>query len=190
MISTPARFRPALRALHWSMAVAVILQLLTGLWLSHSVSVSRSWMLTTHETVGFLILLLVPLRVLLRLTQPAPSLARHMPRLEAVAANAANLGLYVLMLTLPLTGLAMLSAAEYPIVIFGSVKLPDLLAKNLHTYALLRSAHAWLALALMATFLAHLAGVLHHAIVRRDRVLSMMAFGGTSERRQTGSGDQ
>jgi cytochrome b561 len=183
--STPARFRPALRALHWIMAVAVILQLLAGLWLAHSVSPARSWLLTTHQTAGFLILLLVPLRVLLRLTRPAPSLARHMPRLEALAANAANLALYVLMLTLPLTGLAMLSAAEYPIVIFGSVRLPDLLAKNLQTYALLRDAHTWLALALMATFLAHLAGVLQHAIVRRDRVLSMMGWGGTSMRTQT-----
>jgi cytochrome b561 len=108
-----------------------------------------------------------------------------MPPLEAVAANAANIALYVLMLTLPLTGLAMLSAGEYPIVIFGSVRLPDMLARNLHAYVLLRSAHAWLALALIATFLAHLAGVLQHAIVRRDRILSMMALGGTSERKET-----
>jgi cytochrome b561 len=164
------------------MAVAVIFQLLAGLWLAHSVSGARSWLLTTHQTVGFLILLLVPLRILLRLTRPAPSLAQHMPRLEALAANAATLALYVLMLTLPLTGLAMLSAADYPIVLFGSVRLPDLLAKDLHTHALLRNAHAWLALALMATFLAHLAGVLQHAIVRRDRVLSMMSFGACSER--------
>ena len=185
MTSTPARFRPALRALHWIMAVAVILQLLAGLWLAHSVSAARSWLLTTHETVGFVILLLVPLRVLLRLTRPVPSLARHMSRLEGVAANAANLALYVLMLSLPLTGLAMMSAAEYPIVIFGSVRLPDVLAKNLQTYAILRSAHAWLALALIATFLAHLTGVLQHAIVRRDRVLSMMAFGASAKRGQT-----
>jgi cytochrome b561 len=183
--STPARFRLALRVMHWIMAVAVILQLLAGLWLAHSVSAARSWLLSAHETVGFLILLLVPLRVLLRLTRPAPSLARHMPRVEAVAANAANLALYVLMLTLPLTGLAMVSAAEYPIVIFGSVRFPYILAKNLQTYAVLRSAHAWLGLALIATFLAHLAGVLQHAIVRRDRVLSLMALGRTSEGRQT-----
>jgi cytochrome b561 len=183
--TTPARFRPALRALHWIMAVAVILQLLAGLWLAHSVSAARSWLLTTHETVGLLILLLVPLRVLLRLTQPAPSLARHMPRPEAVAAHAANLALYVLMLALPLTGLAMLSAAEYPIVIFGSVRLPDVLPKNLHAFTLLRSAHTWLALALIATLLAHLAGVLQHAIVRRDGVLSMMTWGVACKRKAT-----
>jgi cytochrome b561 len=176
--NTPARFRPALRALHWIMAVAVILQLVAGLWLAHSVSGARGWLLTTHETVGVLILLLVPLRVVLRLTRPAPSLARHLPRLEAVAAHAANFALYVLMVSLPLTGLAMLSAAEYPIVIFGGVRLPDLLAKNLHTYAFLRNAHAWLGLALIATFLAHLTGVLHHAVVRRDRVLSLMTWAG------------
>jgi cytochrome b561 len=187
--SKPARFRPALRVLHWIMAVAVVLQLLAGLWLAHSVSPARSWLLTTHETVGFLILLLVPLRVLLRLTRPAPSLALHLPRVEAVAANAANLALYVLMLTLPLTGLAMMSAAKYPIVIFGSVRLPNMLAQNLQAHALLRSAHTWLALALMATFLAHLLGVLQHAIVRRDRILSMMA-GGVSIVGQPARGQQ
>lgn len=178
MTRTPERFRPALRVLHWGMAVAVIFQLLTGLWLAHSVSADRSWLLMTHESVGFVILLLVPLRVMLRLTRPVPSLARHMSRLEVIAANAANVALYVLMVALPLTGLAMLSAADYPIVILGARQFPELLAKDLFAYTFFRNAHAWLGLALILTFVAHWAGVLQHAVVRRDRVLSMMALGG------------
>ena len=41
-------------------------------------------------------------------------------------------------------------------------------------FAVLRHLHAWLAILLFATFLAHLAAALYHGLIRRDGVLSSM----------------
>jgi cytochrome b561 len=44
-------------------------------------------------------------------------------------------------------------------------------------FALLRALHTWLAFALFATVLLHLAAALFHGLIRRDGVFSSMARG-------------
>ena len=83
--------------------------------------------------------------------------------------------LYGLMLALPLVGWGMLSAAGYPIVLFGSLHLPPILPHSDSLYAFLRPLHTAFALALFATFLAHLGAALTHALVFRDGVFQSMA---------------
>jgi cytochrome b561 len=170
----PVRFSPTLRGLHWLMAVLVIVQLLLGLWLAHSVSAGRASLLRLHETIGVCILLLVPIRLLVRLSRRAPPFPTSMPRLEVFAARLASVGLYALMLALPATGLLMLSLARYPVVLLGGARLPAFTAHDVEAFAVARSAHAWLAWTLLAAIFAHAAGVLVHALVLRDGVLGMM----------------
>jgi len=69
----------------------------------------------------------------------------------------------------------MLSAASYPIVLFGSLQLPPILPHDLAMYAWLRPLHTDLAYLLFATFLAHVAAALFHGLIRRDGVLASMA---------------
>jgi cytochrome b561 len=45
-------------------------------------------------------------------------------------------------------------------------------------FAALRALHGWLALALFAVVLLHLAAALFHGLIRRDGVFSSMARGG------------
>ena len=52
----------------------------------------------------------------------------------------------------------MLSAAGYPIVLFGSVHLPFILPHDAALYAVLRKAHTMLAYLFFLTFLAHFGG--------------------------------
>jgi cytochrome b561 len=49
---------------------------------------------------------------------------------------------------------------------------------NVQLYALLRSAHTYLALLLFATFVMHFAAALFHGLIRRDGVLASMARSG------------
>jgi cytochrome b561 len=76
---------------------------------------------------------------------------------------------------MPLIGWAMLSAASYPVVLFSGVYLPQILplSDNLHT--LLWNAHYYLAFALFALILLHVAAALFHALVRRDGVFESIA---------------
>jgi cytochrome b561 len=69
----------------------------------------------------------------------------------------------------------MLSAAPYPIVIFGSLHLPPILPQNPILYVWLRLLHTYLAYLMFATFVVHFAAALMHALIRRDGVFESMA---------------
>jgi hypothetical protein len=67
--------------------------------------------------------------------------------------------------------LGMLSAAGDPIVLYGPPELPPILLHD----AVPQTMHRVLALLLFATFLAHFAAALTHALIYRDGVSPRMA---------------
>ena len=83
--------------------------------------------------------------------------------------------LYTLLFVLPLVGWGMLSAARYPIVLYGPLHLPPILPHSVMLYAFLRRTHTVLAYLLFLAFIAHFAAVLFHTLVVRDGLLSRMA---------------
>jgi cytochrome b561 len=98
--------------------------------------------------------------------------------LQRIAAKASHVLLYALMFIMPLLGWGMLSAAPYPIVLYGSLRLPPILPQDPALYALLRQLHTDFAYFLFAVFLAHLGAALLHGLIRRDGVFeSMMPWG-------------
>ena len=86
-------------------------------------------------------------------------------------ATASEFTMYGLMFVLPLVGWGMLSAARYPIVLFGSVHLPFILPHDAMLYALLRTAHTLLAYLFFLTFIAHFGAILFHTLIVRDGIL-------------------
>jgi cytochrome b561 len=97
------------------------------------------------------------------------------PTIERVAINTSITLLYVLMFALPLVGWAMLSAGDYPIVLYGWLSLPRILPHDPELYSVLRSTHSFLAFLLFATFIAHFSGAMMHALIFRDGVFESMA---------------
>jgi hypothetical protein len=90
-----------------------------------------------------------------------------------------HLAFYLLMIGMPLIGWGMLSAAGYPIVLFGSWHLPAILPHSDSLHALLWDAHFYLAFSFFALILLHVAAALFHALVRRDGVFDTMTTGPT-----------
>lgn len=162
------------RILHWTMAVLVLAMLFIGIGMVASLS-DYHWLVSIHRPLGVLILILVAIRLVNRLLNPAPPLPQGMPAWQRFAAYASHVVLYTLMVALPLVGWGMLSAARYPIVLYGSLELPPILPHDAALYAVLRTAHTVLALLLFATFIAHFAAALMHALIYRDGVFPSMA---------------
>ena len=79
------------------------------------------------------------------------------------------------MISMPLIGWGMLSAAAYPVVLFGSVYLPPFLPVSASLHTLLWHAHYYLAFAFFAIILMHIAAILFHKLIRRDGVFETMA---------------
>jgi cytochrome b561 len=171
----PTRFTVVARTFHWTMAVMVIAILFIGVFMVTSIADFR-FLVAIHEPLGIAILVFVLARIWWRLTHVPPPFPPGMSRVDRLAAKYSERLLYALLVVQPLIGWAMVSASGQPLVHFGSLYLPDIAPQNVTVFADLLRAHIVAAYLLYLVFAAHLAGVLLHTIVFRDRVLDRMAF--------------
>jgi cytochrome b561 len=170
-----ARFPLLSRVLHWLMALMVLAMLFIGTGMAASVSERYRFLIAIHRPLGLAVLILVAIRLINRLINPPPPLPDSLPPLQRVAAKASHVLLYALMFIIPLLGWGMLSAAPYPVVIYGSLRLPPILPQNPVLYSWLRELHGDFAYLLFAVFLVHLGAALMHGLIRRDGVFESMA---------------
>ncbi|PRX28698.1 cytochrome b561 [Paraburkholderia sp. BL18I3N2] len=177
MRPTRTHFSPLARLLHWTMAPLIIAMLFIGVGMVATVSRAHDTLIAIHRPLGIALLLLVVLRMGVRITRGSPPLPDDMPTVQRFAAKASHLVLYALMAAMPLIGWAMLSAAGYPVTLYGPLHLPPIAPHNVELFALLRALHTWFAFALFATVLLHLAAALFHGLIRRDGVFSSMTRG-------------
>ncbi|MGU3386271.1 cytochrome b [Methylobacterium sp. D53M] len=173
-MTEPDRFDRPARLLHWTMAALILAMLLIGVAMVASLA-EYGALVALHRPLGILILVLAGLRLAYRWRSAPPPLPADLPGWQKRAAHASHILLYGLMLTMPLIGWAMLSAARYPVILAGSVVLPPILPQDPMLYAALRRLHTALAYGLFALILAHLAAALLHALIRRDGVFASMA---------------
>src|SRR5437588_13109806 len=161
------------RLLHWTMAAMVLTMLGIGVAMVASLA-DYHVLVSIHRPLGIAILILVVVRFVNRQLTSLPPFPATMSRAERLAATASELTMYGLMFVLPLVGWGMLSAARYPIVLFGTVHLPFILPHDVMLYAVLRKAHTILAYLFFLTFLAHFGAVLFHTLIVRDGILKRM----------------
>lgn len=166
-------FSRTARWLHWSMAAMILSMLFIGVALVASLEL-RPWLIDVHRPLGLLILVLAVLRLWHRRRSPAPPLPASLPALQAWIAGASHAALYALMFAMPLLGWAMSSAGGYLVTLPFGLALPPLAPQDPFLYTVLRGAHGILGYAFFALVLAHVAGALHHAWVRRDGVFEAM----------------
>jgi cytochrome b561 len=174
MIAIGARFSPLQRLLHWLMAVCIVAMLFIGVGFASTVSPRYVPLIVTHKTLGIVILVLALLRLAVRLRNGAPPLPADLPQLMRLGAILSHYALYALMIGMPLLGWGMMSAAEYPIVLYGNIWLPPVLPRSTGMHTLLWDAHFYLAFAFYGLILLHVAAALFHGLVRKDGVLQSM----------------
>jgi len=144
-MTTQPRFAAASRLLHWLMAPMIIAMLFIGVGMAASVARRYDLLVSIHRPLGIAILVLCVVRIVNRFISPPPDLPDTVPSLQRFAAKASHIALYALMLIMPLVGWGMLSAARYPIVLYGPLRLPPILPHDLTLYAWLRDLHTGLA---------------------------------------------
>ena len=174
-MSTQASFPAMSRLLHWLMALMIVAMLFIGVGMAASLSPRYELLVSIHRPLGIAIFVLCVIRIVNRFINPPPELPETVPALQRLAAKASHVVLYALMFIMPLVGWGMLSAARYPIVLYGPLRLPPILPHDLTLYAWLREFHTVLAYLFFATFLAHFGAALFHGLIRRDGVLRSMA---------------
>jgi len=173
MPSTP-RYTGTAIALHWLLALALFGLFGMGLYMTElSMSPTRLKLYNWHKWAGVTVLALSFLRLAWRLTHRPPA-EPPVPAWQARAAQAAHVALYALFFAVPLAGWAYSSAAGFPVVWFGVLPLPDLVAPDRELAEAIKPVHKILAYTMAAIVLVHIAGALKHQLVDRDGLLRRM----------------
>jgi cytochrome b561 len=177
------RYGAVAMILHWLVALGILALIVIGLIMTHAGlgPMTKFRLYQLHKSVGVTVLLAAALRILWQLTHRPPPLPDGMPLTERKAAAGAHLGLYVLMLFLPLTGWALVSASplNIPTILFGLVPWPHLPVLSAlenkapveHALKLLHGRGAWLLIVLIAV---HAGAVLRHHFILRDGIMQRM----------------
>ena len=174
MTTDRQQFPGSMRFLHWLMAAMVLTMLGIGVAMVASLA-DYHWLLSIHRPLGILILILVVIRFVNRVFSTLPPFPATMSSQERLVAHASEILLYTLLFVQPLVGWGMLSAARYPIVLWGPLHLFSILPHSVTLYAALRKAHTVLAYLLFLSFIAHFGAVLFHTLIVRDRLFTRMA---------------
>ena len=182
MTTSRTRFTVPQRLLHWLMAICILSMLFIGVGMVSTVTSKYLTLVQIHKPLGIAILVLALIRLTLRIIYGAPALPADLPEPIKLAANLSQYIFYVLMIAMPLIGWAMLSAASYPVVLFGSVHLPSILPLSPSLHTLLWHAHYLLAFAFFAFILMHVSAILFHKLIRNDGVFETMATTVTHDR--------
>jgi cytochrome b561 len=181
-LSSSKRYTRTAMLLHWVLAVLILGTFVVGLYVSDlPFSLRKLQMINWHKWAGVTILVLSVARLLWRVTHRPPGLPAaidlHMPGWQKAAYHATHHLLYLLFFVVPLAGWAYSSAKGFPVVWFGVLPLPDLVAKNDELAKLLWTVHEWSAYALIALVALHVAAAVKHHFVDRDGLLERMLPG-------------
>ncbi len=177
MPKTDARYDNVAIGFHWLLALMIAGSFCVGLYMSGlPFSIQRVKLFNWHKWAGMTILALTLLRLLWRLRHAPPPEAPG-PHWQQMAAKATHRAMYALCLIIPLVGWAYSSAAGFQIVVYGVLPMPNLLQVDPVLAKAIKPWHAWLAYALAALVLLHVAAALKHHFVDRDGLLHRMRPG-------------
>ncbi|MDP9914149.1 cytochrome b561 [Variovorax boronicumulans] len=166
--------------LHWLLAAMIVGSLGVGLYMTGlPFSPQRLKLYSWHKWAGITILLLSALRLLWRLTHRPPPLSARvlaaMPTWQRAAHRISHALMYLLFFAVPLFGWAYSSGMGVPVVWFGLLPLPDLVAVDKDfAEAVLKPLHQRSAFLLAGVTLLHVAAALKHHWIDHDGLLQRM----------------
>jgi len=169
-------YGPVARAVHWAVAALAVIVIALGWAIPGTLrdSESRDLLLLLHRSVGLLILALMIFRIAWRWRHPAPSLPSDFPRIEAWAAHADHVLLYVIFLVMPLSGYLSAAAAGHPVSFFGLFVIHPLIGFDPRFSQAAIALHLAGQFAIYALVTIHVGAALMHRFVRRNRILDRM----------------
>jgi cytochrome b561 len=181
--NTTARYGAVSQALHWLIVALIITQYVLA-ELAESAGEDRAAhpaaalqqlaLLARHKSVGLTILMLALVRLLWRFFSAPPPFPTAMPRWQVWMAKLTHYAFYTLLFLLPVSGLVMSAASNYPVSYFGLFTIPNVVAPDETLKEIMEERHEMLFDILVVVAFVHVAAALKHHFVDRDDVLRRM----------------
>jgi cytochrome b561 len=170
-----ARYGIVAQALHWLIAALIIVMFGLGWYMSDLPLGQRKFELyQLHKSLGITILVLATVRLIWRLFNPAPPLPPTLAPWERTAARANHALLYTMLFVQPIVGFLQSNAANFPVVWWGTVRLPAALGTNEALAETLVEVHGWGSRVILVLVLLHVGAALRHHFILKDDVLRRM----------------
>ncbi len=172
----PKSYHPVAKMLHWLVAVLVIAMIPIGqvMVLEGLPRIVQNTLFLLHKNGGVLVGILMVIRLGVRLVLSPPKMPATVPTLQRRVASAAHWLLYVLVLTMAVSGYLRVVAGGYPIEGLDGLGVPHLIARNALVETIAKDVHYYAHFALIAVILAHVAGALYHLLWLRDGIFARM----------------
>ena len=173
--SSTGRYGAIAITIHWVTVLAILGLLISGFQAEDmDDEATKVGLLAIHASLGIFILVLTIQRVVwwwLFDKQPLPPQA--MPRWQVITAHAVHGTLYIVIIAMAFSGIAMFILSGAGDIVFGGIaaELPDF-----EDYPP-RPAHGAGARILLALLAVHIGAALYHHFIRRDRLLARMGLG-------------
>lgn len=178
-VRKPARYDAVAITLHWLIGIAIIVagtaELLRGELFPKGHAV-RVFLGAIHPGLGTVIFALILLRLLWRVTHPAPALPDDMKGWEVLTAKITHLALYAAMIAVPVFGI-LTQFARGKGIDLGLLQIapPAVLAGlGRETARALKEVHEFLGQAILALAFLHAVAAIWHHHVRKDDILTRM----------------
>lgn len=160
---------------HWATAVLMAALLVLG-WIMVSAGgkpeILPLW--EWHKTLGLVVLALTAARLCWRFVDRPPPEPDDMPAWTRYLSRATYVLFFAALLAMPISGYLLSAGAGHPPILFNLIATPPIVPKAPAVSALGKTVHLagqWLIYALI---LLHLAGIVFHVAIRRDRTLERM----------------
>lgn len=183
---TRIRYSTVAILLHWTIVALLVWTVLLA-WQSEDLKgLAKMVPLQLHKPIGITILVLTLIRLAWRFIQPAPPMSSTLKPWEHALARIVHVLFYVLLLAIPLTGWAMVSASglitRFPINMFGLFDWPviqplyDLPGELRHVRKeQIETLHKLLAKVIIYGLIPlHVLGALKHQFLDKDNELARM----------------
>jgi len=167
------------RSFHWVTAALVLTMIPIGISMANFDlgGAVEDPLYHIHRSLGALVLVITVVRLLYRLTYPAPPLPADMPALQQVAALVTHWGLYALLIVQPIVGWIATSAYRAPVLFFWMFELPPIWREDRPFSEAMFVVHRSLGILIAVLICVHIAAALYHHFVLKDGVLKRMVSG-------------
>ena len=179
-----SRYSSVAMSLHWLIAALMIGNIGLAWYFNTLKGPAEVAPLMLHKSIGITVMLLTLVRIAWRFVGAPPKLPDTMKPWELWIAKASHASFYGLMLGLPLTGWAMVSASPlikvHPTVLYGLLHWPALPFPGLNSDQLhgarkaFQATHGLLAKLAYLLITLHVGAALKHQFLDRDDVMARM----------------
>ncbi|TPE47567.1 cytochrome b [Amaricoccus solimangrovi] len=163
------------RLFHWTTVLIVLVMIPVGLTMIQDLPRSvQDPLFILHKGLGSVFLTLILARIVWRLRHPPPPLPESIPAAQRRVAALSHALLYLLLLTMAVSGYVRVTTGGFPIELLNALGIPPLFSKHESVSLAAKSVHLTTVIVLIAVIALHVGAALHHALVRRDGVLARM----------------